>query len=308
MGKKGNYEKYISEDEEIRDWFKVSSNRKKVWNVELWLLEELKRICEKHNIKYYAGYGTLLWAVRHKWFIPWDDDMDIIMFRDDYEKLWEVADKELPNNIKLCVYHQWYSKLINTNTAALWDENWWDKDFVGWIWIDIFPMDYASKISFINYSKSIILIFLRIILLSKKCDLFVTRMKKWKQFFVHICKFVFKHIDWLKIYKMHEKISKKVIFRWDQIYTWWCPYLFYPKNIFDKYHDVKFESTTICIPDWYDVYLKKQYWDYMKPVMRQWWHNSWYSVNRSYKEIIETFDRAKTNEDNYDNCEYLFVL
>ena len=75
------YNKSIDETEEIRSWFVVSVNRKKVWNIQLWLLEELKSICKKHKIKYYADGGTLLGAVRHKWFIPRDDDIDIDMFR-----------------------------------------------------------------------------------------------------------------------------------------------------------------------------------------------------------------------------------
>jgi len=302
------YKKYIEENEEIRCWFKVSSNRKKVRNIQLGLLEELKRICKKHNLKYYAEWWTLLWAIRHKWFIPWDDDVDLVMFREDYEKLFKIAPKELPNWVKLFRHHQWFSKIVNINTTALWYENRWDKDFVGWIWIDIFPMDYASRFMIINHIKSIILRFLRMILLSKKSDAFVTKMKKWQQVLINICNHIFKKIDSYKICQIHERISKKTFFKWDYIYTGFCPYIFYPKRIFDKYYDIQYENTCITIPNWYDTYLRITYGDYMKPVIYNELHGCRFSVNKSYKDIIKTFDKFKTNEENYKNCWFLFLL
>ena len=308
MNNKENYKKFISENEEIRDWFKVSSNRKKVWNVELWLLEELKKICEKHNIKYYADWWTLLWAIRHKWFIPWDDDVDLVMFREDYEKFLKIAPNELPNHIKLTEYHQWFSKIVNINTAALWYENWQDNEYIWGIRVDIFPIDYASKYKIINRIKGIFLIFLRLILLWKKADWFVKKMTKRKRIIVYTLKIIFKNISYKKIYELHEKISKIVLLKWENIYNVYLPFTFFPKHIYKKSHITKFENNTICIPDAFDEYLKIKYDDYMKPVVDSWWHYCRYSVNKSYKDIISTFDKSKSNEGNYDCCEYLFTL
>ncbi|MDE7248566.1 MAG: LicD family protein, partial [Lachnospiraceae bacterium] len=80
--------------EEIRSDFLVDEKRKKIWAVELQILEKIDEVCRKHHITYYAHYGTLLGAVRHQGFIPWDDDLDIAMFRDDYEKFQKIAAEE----------------------------------------------------------------------------------------------------------------------------------------------------------------------------------------------------------------------
>lgn len=298
----------LTENEEIICWFKVSTYRKKVRNKELELLDALKKICEKHNFRYFASGWTLIWAVRHKWFIPRDDDIDTNMFRNDYEKFCKIANKELPNNIRFSFYHQWWWKLWFINTSALGDDNRWDKDLIWWISIDIFPIDYASKYSFVNKIKTITLLSLRAIILAQKSDAFIKRMKRWKRFFIYICKYVFRKINCWKVYKLHEKIAKKVFFKWDKIYNWWCPYQYYPKNIFNEFHNVEFENTTICIPDWYDTYLRIAYWNYMKPIVWEWWHHCRYSIDKSYKDIIKSFDKWQSNEENYNKCKDLFAL
>ena len=83
-------------EDEVRDGFFVPSEIKRAWVAELEVLSEIDKICKKHNIQYFADRGVLLATVRHEGFIPWDDDLDIVMKREDYCRFMEIAQTELP--------------------------------------------------------------------------------------------------------------------------------------------------------------------------------------------------------------------
>lgn len=82
-------------DEEVRCGFMVPTQIKQFWVAELEVLSEIDRICTKHGIHYFADWGTLLGAVRHGGFVPWDDDLDIVMKREDYQRFLSVAKDEM---------------------------------------------------------------------------------------------------------------------------------------------------------------------------------------------------------------------
>ena len=84
-------------EDEVRCGFYVPALMKRSWAAQIEILADVARICEKHNIKWYADGGTLLGAVRHRGFIPWDDDLDICMFREDYIRFKAVVENELPD-------------------------------------------------------------------------------------------------------------------------------------------------------------------------------------------------------------------
>ena len=83
-------------EEEVRCGHTVTSQIKKLWSVQIACLEQLKQICERHNIRYFVSGGTLLGVIRHKGYIPWDDDLDVVMFKEDYDRFCQVAPNELP--------------------------------------------------------------------------------------------------------------------------------------------------------------------------------------------------------------------
>ncbi len=92
--------------EETREGFTISEMMKRAWAAQLEVLDEIRRVCEELNIPYFADWGTMLGAVRHQGFIPWDDDLDIGMLRKDYMRFLEEAPKLLDAWFELkSVYH-----------------------------------------------------------------------------------------------------------------------------------------------------------------------------------------------------------
>ncbi|MBQ7145876.1 MAG: LicD family protein [Lachnospiraceae bacterium] len=109
--------KGFSLEEEVRCDHLVTADVKKLWAKQMELALQLEAICKKHHIKYFALGGTLLGAVRHKGYIPWDDDMDFGMLKEDYDRFCQVAAQELEepfvfrNNVS-------FSRLRNNQTTA----------------------------------------------------------------------------------------------------------------------------------------------------------------------------------------------
>lgn len=89
---------------EIREEFEVQSMMKRAWAGQIEVMEEIRKVCERHNIKWFADYGTLLGAVRHKGFIPWDDDIDIGMKRDDLQNFIKYGKMNCQRNIRFYVW------------------------------------------------------------------------------------------------------------------------------------------------------------------------------------------------------------
>ncbi len=116
---------------------------------ELRILIEFDRICRKHNIKYSLSYGTLIGAIRHQGFIPWDDDIDVGMLREDYEVFLEKGQKLLQSDLFLqtCYtdpkYPQVYAKIRKNNTSFV-ETTVKNIQMHHGIYIDVFPFDYYN--------------------------------------------------------------------------------------------------------------------------------------------------------------------
>ncbi len=108
---------------EVLCGFEVSERRKKVWACELEIVKLFDGICRKYGLRYYLMYGTLIGAVRHKNFIPWDDDLDVVMPREDYVKLMHIIKKELPEyyDINFMVS---LTKIEDLRTTVLFRDDW----------------------------------------------------------------------------------------------------------------------------------------------------------------------------------------
>lgn len=136
-------------DDEVREGFYVPSIMKHNWAAQMEMLHVVDKICKKYNIKYYLFAGTLLGAIRHGGFIPWDDDMDICMLRKDYMRLVKVLPKEVPpeyyvrNIHEDPTYRDVFTRLLNNDRIYATKEFWTaGHGFICNAGIDIFPLDY----------------------------------------------------------------------------------------------------------------------------------------------------------------------
>ena len=129
-------------------------NLQSIWEVELDLLAKLQEICKKHGLNYYASCGTLLGAVRHKGFIPWDDDMDLFLMWPDYQRLMQIAQEEfrypyffqsiysepeaMPNACRL--------RRSDTTGFTKWEYDNVGESYNKGIFIDVFPLFYVPDL------------------------------------------------------------------------------------------------------------------------------------------------------------------
>lgn len=135
--------------------FEIPAMMKRAWAAQMEVLEVVADICERNHLQYYADWGTLLGAIRHKGFIPWDDDIDICMKRKDYNELIRILSKELPYGFVVAGMYADSERLQNAAYVpqlrviadeTLWDFNDYMHRFHGFpyqrVGIDIFPLDH----------------------------------------------------------------------------------------------------------------------------------------------------------------------
>lgn len=122
-----------------------SLSLEEIKKVELDALCELDRVCKAHGLSYFLAYGTLLGALRHQGFIPWDDDVDVHMPREDYERFYGLCrDGALRDPYRITSYRDGSSiygflKLVDTRTVA--KETFIDEKNAQGLWVDVFPLE-----------------------------------------------------------------------------------------------------------------------------------------------------------------------
>ena len=255
--------------EYFKDEFKsdhyVSSVRKQVFAVELDLLKKFQDICKKNNLRYFADAGTLLGAVRHKGFIPWDDDIDIIMPLEDYDKFVEIVKRDIPDlvqDVDECPL-VWMTRLRNPNTTFISEIGFIDKyDFKQGLFIDIFPMynvpeddsEYRKYTRYLKCLKECSATNYKLYWLGGKTDedLLKNALKLHKKFDEECIKY--NNIETNVTAILTNSVANS--FKGQEIRKW--------KEDFTDTISMDFEMLKIQAPIGYDNVLKKLYGDYMK--------------------------------------------
>ena len=268
-------------DDEIRDGFYVPPIMKHCWAAQMEVLNTVDEICKKNNIKYYIFSGTLMGAIRHGGFIPWDDDMDICMFRKDYMRFVKAVMRDKPEkyHVRNChtdkTYRDVFTRLQNDDDVAM-HPDFWKKGhgFVCNAGIDIFPVDYIpadkekrEKIShdvlqlcfiIVEYDKVGLTtdLDLEIKIVESKHHVKITRDDTIPQQMYLLME------DLLMGVKRSESKAVHISLDWIQNENW--PGI--PIECFKESIDIPFETATYKAPYLYDGVLRAMYGNYMKPV------------------------------------------
>lgn len=257
------------------------------------LYKEVDELCRKHNIDYQLAGGTLIGAIRHRGFIPWDDDMDITMTRNNWEKFVQVCKTELPDDrILECQelnhnFHNVIARYTDRTTSAVHSTQVLFDDVAGDM-IDIICYDYLpdNNKSWKQYTKDITLYSDLI----NPCIVYSYRFgyNHFRYGFYRL-KMRFQGKDKVldnlqkKMFSYKEEDCPYVVLRWGG-----TPLLFRKEIFGDSKNWVLFEDTMGQAPDYISDYLVEHYedeWMFVPPATEQAGHNAIFSLDTDYKVI-----------------------
>lgn len=270
--------------------FYVDEQHKKIWAIELELYLVLKTLCEKHGLRLFTDGGTTLGSIRHKGFIPWDDDLDVCLLRSDYEKLKQLS-KEIPPPFFLQSadtdpeYGFSFMKLCNSNTA--YDVRpFTHARFNKGIHIDIFPIDKVTKEDYLRRRQ-------RISKLIQKNSAYMRKdlLEKTERDKMLVDSYLDEKMTPADVWHQIEKIATE-----DEgmdtpylsllVSTQYAPEKkIWAKHVFDGFVEKDFENIKVKVPSGYDEQLRIYFGDYMKypPVEeRGKWHNATFFPDMPY--------------------------
>lgn len=253
------------------------NSTRKLQLIELDILKKVLKVLEENGLRYYMLGGTLLGAVRHKGFIPWDDDIDIGIPRKDYEQFLKIIKDKLPEQYELQIAKNkngryYYARIVN-NKYKLLRSIGYDEAIIS-CWIDVFPLDglpnNKAKMKIWKFSGNLVY---KLFIMSeysyfanknKKCNKVIKFMRK----LFCTCK-----IEKIIPTKMFSKLLDKILQSNDfdnseyvcNFCGFWGDKEIFPRKIYDDSKLYEFEDIKLCGPSNYDLILTQMYGNYMVP-------------------------------------------
>lgn len=298
--------------DEVRNGFYIPTAIKQGWAASLVVLDEIDRICRKHDINYFADWGSFLGAVRHGGFVPWDDDLDICMKREDYDKFRAVADIELPKEFVIHDYerkedHQLFLARVVSNSRICFDEEHLKKyhNFPYMASVDIFILDYLyndeeKERERCKEIKRIIAVADGILEGTLHKDTIDRELYLLEQKYnIRIDRNLDSRHMMIELYKLAEKqmarAPKDGAERVGQIFPWVLKGSNgHPRKYYDNSIKVPFENTTIPIPAEYNAALRNHYGNYL--VCRKVWGGHDYPYFEKQRENLQAVADFKLPE------------
>ena len=273
--------------DEVQDGFYIPGIMKRAWGAGLTILSEIDRICNQYDIPYYADGGTLLGAVRNGKFIPWDDDIDIMMLRKDYNKFKDILKDELAKELSLCSletqdHHYSFFTTISTQGVDVHSgllRKFQEYPFIASV--DIFVIDELSKEpEEEERRKRMLMGFLAILNRLKKNpeknEMFQEELKKLENLIsVHfdrdlpLERQLYKEIERELIQYNGKGSERLACIPWYMLHEN-CSY---PKTAFEKRKRISFYTASLPVPEDYDAVLRAEYGDYHRKVRAGGGHN-----------------------------------
>ena len=232
-----------------------------------------------HNLRWFCCYGTLLGAVRHKGIIPWDDDIDICMPKEDFEKLRTIKDEIEKDHYKFVTladkgYHYAIGQIFDTNTT-LWEYEAYP--FIKGVYVDIFPL-YRTELAGEQLAESKRIFKYRFISTLRTVkqipftafmkSFFIDHDRKWREFIINL--FFYPRYTYKYHYNKFKKYDDQLNMDKGDTVLSYPSWEYGDKDLMDysyfsDYIEVPFEDFTVRIPVGYHDYLTQIYGDYMTP-------------------------------------------
>ena len=247
---------------------------RKIGEIQLEMMDEVHRLCTENNICYCIAYGTLLGAVRHKGFIPWDLDIDVVMPRADYERFRQVCQAQLEapygylDHESQPDYMRPHAIITHSQTRLVYHFDPVNpKQMTKGVYIDIFPLDNApdDEMEREKHAKQLH----RIRRLKEKRMMYCYSFKRWRRFLHYAFAAM---LLWIPIAKIN-RYQQKVMQKYNEMetknvcsmaggydYEKECM----PSDMFAKRELMEFEGRLFYGPENYEEYLTKIYGDYMQ--------------------------------------------